>query len=94
MATHKIAVLPGDGIGQEVIPEAIRVLQAVAKGMGEHFEFEHALCGGAAIDATGDPLPPATLALCQQVDDQPGEQFGPGERPGEGGPGAPSASPR
>ena len=67
MATHKIAVLPGDGIGQEVIPEAIRVLQAVAKGTGEHFEFEHALCGGAAIDATGDPLPPATLALCQQA---------------------------
>ena len=61
MATHKIAVLPGDGIGQEVIPEAIRVLQAVAKGTGEHFEFEHALCGGAAIDTTGDPLPPATL---------------------------------
>jgi 3-isopropylmalate dehydrogenase len=67
MATHKIAVLPGDGIGQEVIPEAIRVLQAVAKGTGAHFEFEHALCGGAAIDATGDPLPPATLALCQQA---------------------------
>jgi 3-isopropylmalate dehydrogenase len=67
MATHKIAVLPGDGIGQEVIPEAIRVLQAVAKGTGEHFEFEHALCGGAAIDTTGDPLPPATLALCQQA---------------------------
>jgi 3-isopropylmalate dehydrogenase len=67
MATHKIAVLPGDGIGQEVTPEAVRVLQAVAKGTGAHLEFEQALCGGAAIDATGDPLPPATLALCQQA---------------------------
>ena len=67
MATHKIAVLPGDGIGQEVTPEAIRVLQVVAKGTGVHLEFEQALCGGAAIDATGHPLPPATLALCRQA---------------------------
>jgi len=67
MATHKIAVLPGDGIGQEVTPQAVRVLQAVAKGTGAHFEFEQALCGGAAIDATGHPLPPATLALCRQA---------------------------
>jgi 3-isopropylmalate dehydrogenase len=68
MATHKIAVLPGDGIGQEVTPEAVRVLQAVGKGTGAHFEFEEALCGGAAIDATGHPLPPATTALCARAD--------------------------
>jgi 3-isopropylmalate dehydrogenase len=68
MATHKIAVLPGDGIGQEVTPEAVRVLQAVAKGTGAHFEFEGALCGGAAIDARGHPLPPETLALCGRAD--------------------------
>jgi 3-isopropylmalate dehydrogenase len=65
MATFRIAVLPGDGVGQEVIPEAVRVLQAVGKGVGVHFEFEQGLCGGAAIDATGRPLPPATLELCQ-----------------------------
>ncbi|MBI1736108.1 MAG: 3-isopropylmalate dehydrogenase [Candidatus Rokubacteria bacterium] len=68
MATHKIAVLPGDGIGQEVIPEAIRVLEAVAKGSGTSFEFEHAMVGGTAIDATGGPLPPATLDLCRKSD--------------------------
>ena len=65
MATYRIAVLAGDGVGQEVIPEAVRVLQAVAKGTGISLEFEPALCGGAAIDATGHPLPPATLELCR-----------------------------
>ena len=67
MATYRIAVLPGDGVGQEVIPEAVRVLQAVGKGAGVHFEFENALCGGAAIDATGHPLPPETLKLCREA---------------------------
>jgi 3-isopropylmalate dehydrogenase len=68
MATHRIAVLPGDGIGQEVVPEAIRVLEAVGKGSGASFEFEHAIVGGAAIDAGGHPLPPATLELCKKSD--------------------------
>ena len=67
MATYKIAVLPGDGIGQEVTAEAVRVLRASSKSSGASFEFEDALVGGAAIDATGHPLPPATLALCQQA---------------------------
>jgi 3-isopropylmalate dehydrogenase len=66
--THKIAVLPGDGIGQEVTPEAQKVLQVVAKATGASFEFETALIGGAAIDATGGPLPPSTLELCRQSD--------------------------
>jgi 3-isopropylmalate dehydrogenase len=65
MATYKIAVLPGDGIGQEVTPQAQRVLQVVAKATGIGFEFETALVGGSAIDATGRPLPPTSLALCQ-----------------------------
>src|SRR2546428_1499750 len=68
MATHKIAVLAGDGIGQEVIPEAQKVLQVVAKATGLSFEFEPALVGGAAIDATGGPPPPSTLALCAESD--------------------------
>ena len=67
MATYKIAVLPGDGIGQEVTPQAQRVLQTVAKATGIGLEFESALVGGAAIDATGRPLPPASLALCQSA---------------------------
>jgi len=66
MATYKIAVLPGDGIGQEVIPEAVKVLGAVARGAGVSFEFESGLIGGAAIDATGDPLPDSTLRLCRK----------------------------
>jgi len=65
MATYRIAVLPGDGIGQEVTPEAVRVLEAVGKGTGTGFEFERGLVGGAAIDATGQPLAPGTLELCR-----------------------------
>jgi 3-isopropylmalate dehydrogenase len=68
MPTHRIAVLPGDGIGQEVTPEALRVLETVGKATGVSFEFEHAIVGGAAIDATGGPLPPATLDLCKKAD--------------------------
>jgi 3-isopropylmalate dehydrogenase len=66
VATYKIAVLPGDGIGREVTPEAVKVLARVAKGSGNSFEFEHGLVGGAAIDATGDPLPETTLKLCRE----------------------------
>src|SRR5262245_27458849 len=68
MATHKIAVLAGDGIGQEVIPEARKILDVVAKSTGAALEFESGLVGGAALDATGSPLPPSTLRLCEQSD--------------------------
>jgi 3-isopropylmalate dehydrogenase len=63
-----IAVLAGDGIGAEVTAEAVRALQAVAARFGHQFEFESALIGGAAIDAVGVPLPPATLALTTRAD--------------------------
>ena len=66
MATYKIAVLGGDGIGQEVTPQAQKVLNVVGKAAGASFEFEPALVGGVAIDATGGPLPESTLRLCQQ----------------------------
>ena len=66
MTTHRIAVLGGDGIGQEVTPEAQKVLRVVGKAAGVSFEFESALVGGAAIDATGGPLPDATLRLCRE----------------------------
>jgi 3-isopropylmalate dehydrogenase len=60
----KIAVLPGDGIGREIVAEAVRVLQA----LDEPFEIEHAEVGGAAYDAFGHPLPDATLQLAKQAD--------------------------
>jgi len=63
-----IAVLPGDGIGGEVTAEAVRTLTAVAARFGHTFEFQTALLGGAAIDATGQALPAATLALAQRAD--------------------------
>ncbi len=63
-----IAVLAGDGIGAEVTAEAVRALEALAARFGHRFEFESALLGGAAIDATGEPLPPATLALAMRSD--------------------------
>ena len=66
--THKIALLPGDGIGAEVTPEARRVLEVVGKATGSTFEFEGGLVGGAAIDATGGPLPEAALRVCRQAD--------------------------
>jgi 3-isopropylmalate dehydrogenase len=61
----RITVLPGDGVGPEVTTEAVACLGAVAEGFGHRFEFQEALIGGAAVDATGDPLPEATLALCR-----------------------------
>src|SRR5690349_67215 len=63
-----IALLPGDGIGPEVCAEAVRVLDALATARGHRFEYRPALVGGAAIDATGDPLPPATVAACEAAD--------------------------
>jgi 3-isopropylmalate dehydrogenase len=68
MTTHRIALLGGDGIGQEVTPEARKVLEVVGRATGTSFEFEPALIGGAAIDATGEPLPASTLRLCEQSD--------------------------
>ena len=63
-----IAVLAGDGIGTEVTAEAVRALKAIAAKHGHDFSFEEAPIGGSAIDATGDPLPPATLALTRRAD--------------------------
>jgi 3-isopropylmalate dehydrogenase len=68
MASYKIAVLPGDGIGQEVTPEARKVLRVVGQATGAAFEFETDLVGGAAIDAAGAPLPDSAMRLCEQSD--------------------------
>ena len=66
--THKIAVLPGDGIGTEIVAEALKVLDALKQDHGLKVETEEALIGGVAYDATGTPFPEATLKLCQQAD--------------------------
>jgi 3-isopropylmalate dehydrogenase len=63
-----ISVLAGDGIGGEVTAEAVRALQAVGRKFGHQFDFEEALIGGAAIDATGFALPAETLALTRRAD--------------------------
>lgn len=63
-----IAVLPGDGIGPEVTAEAVRCLRAIAERFGHSFELPEASFGGAAIDASGKPLPAPTLALCKSAD--------------------------
>ena len=63
----KIAVLPGDGIGPEIVAQALKVLHALA-GAGLKFELREAPVGGAGYDASGDPLPDATLALAREAD--------------------------
>ncbi|HEY0666296.1 MAG TPA: 3-isopropylmalate dehydrogenase [Gallionella sp.] len=63
----KIAVLPGDGIGPEIVAQAVKVLEAL-RSDGLKIEMEHAHIGGAGYDAAKDPLPEATLKLSQQSD--------------------------
>lgn len=65
---YKIAVLPGDGIGVEIVPEAVKALKAIGERFGHEFQFTEALVGGAAYDAVGHPLPDETLELCQKSD--------------------------
>lgn len=64
----KIAVLGGDGIGPEVVGEALKVMKKTEELFGYKFETEHALFGGIAIDEKGNPLPQETLELCQASD--------------------------
>jgi 3-isopropylmalate dehydrogenase len=63
----RIAVLPGDGIGAEVTAQAQKVLSAVGHRFAHRFVMETGLVGGAAMDATGEPLPAASLALCREA---------------------------
>jgi len=63
----KIAVLPGDGIGPEIVKQALKVLKALSRE-GQKFELQEAPIGGAGHDAAGDPLPESTLALARSAD--------------------------
>jgi 3-isopropylmalate dehydrogenase len=65
---YRIAVLPGDGIGPEVMDEALKVLDAVQKAFGFSCRRAHALIGGAALDAEGHPLPKETVEACLSSD--------------------------
>ncbi len=64
----EIVVLAGDGIGPEVTRAAVAALQAIGRRYDHAFRFHHHLIGGAAIDATGEPLPAATLDACRGAD--------------------------
>ena len=64
----RITVLSGDGIGREIMPQAIRVLEAIGGMFGHQFTFQQAQVGGEAIDATGYPLPAETLSMAKSAD--------------------------
>lgn len=66
--TYKIAVFPGDGIGREIVPQAVRVLQAVSNKYNINIELQEALVGGSAIDAYGIPLPDESLNIALNSD--------------------------
>ena len=68
MPVKKIAILPGDGIGPEVMQEAVKALQAVQERFSLDLSYAYADVGGCAIDKHGEALPPATLKLCEESD--------------------------
>ena len=65
---YNIAVIPGDGIGPEVVDATIKVLNAVGEKFGHRFDYEYLLAGGCAIDKFGTPLPDETLEACKKSD--------------------------
>lgn len=65
---YLITLLPGDGIGPEIMAVTVDVLKVIAQQCDLEFEFQEALIGGAAIDATGNPLPPETVEMCRHSD--------------------------
>ena len=66
--SDKILLLPGDGIGPEIVAEAERVLGVLGEAYGYAYETDSALVGGAAYDAAGDPFPQATESACHAAD--------------------------
>lgn len=65
---YNIAVLPGDGIGTDIIDQGIKALKAVSEKFDINFSFNYGLIGGVAIDKTGVPLPDETISLCKESD--------------------------
>lgn len=64
----KIAVLPGDGIGPEIMTQGVAAMKAIAAKFGHEFTYEEAVCGAHAIDEVGDPFPEATFQTCMNAD--------------------------
>ncbi len=64
----KIAVLPGDGIGPEIMKQGVAVMDAIADKFGHEVSYREAICGAAAIDAVGDPFPEETFETCRDAD--------------------------
>ena len=64
----RIVVLPGDGVGPEVVREGVKILGSVSEAFGHVFTIDEHPIGGAAMDAVGTPLPPETLAACHEAD--------------------------
>jgi 3-isopropylmalate dehydrogenase len=65
---YKIAVIKGDGIGPEIVTEAMKVMDAIGKKFNHNFNYTEVLMGACAIDATGTPLPDETLEVCKNSD--------------------------
>lgn len=65
---YKITVLPGDGIGPDIVSEAVKVLEVIGKKFGHSFELTEADLGGIAIDRHGEPLPQSTIDICKSAD--------------------------
>lgn len=63
-----LAIIPGDGVGKEVVPAAVTVLDAIARKYGHQFNFKHGVLGGAALDLGLDALPKETIDLCRDSD--------------------------
>lgn len=68
MADYKIVLLKGDGIGPEIVNQAVKVLNKASEKFNFTVEYDEALLGGCAIDATGVPLPDETVAKCKAAD--------------------------
>ena len=68
MGSYNIAVLKGDGIGPDVVAEAMNVLNCIGKKYGHSFHFNEKLAGGCAYDVYGEPLPDETLEACRNSD--------------------------
>ncbi len=64
----KIAILPGDGIGPEIMRQGVAVMNAVAEKFGHEVEYNEAICGADAIDKVGDPFPESTFQTCLEAD--------------------------
>ena len=64
----KIAVLPGDGIGPEIMRQGVAVMDAIAAKFGHQVEYHEAICGAQAIDLVGDPFPEETFQTCMEAD--------------------------